>query len=742
MPALDRIAEVLLIGLILLTPLPLGAVGPTAVFAFSSVAAVLACGVLPRRGPFPTLKGGSTGVTRAAASVACLAALLPLAPLPAGIVRFLSPAAASLRDAVPGGGPSWMTLSVHPGATSTALARLAIYAAIFLGSAALASHGSTHRRILAAVFASGLFQAAYGSAEYLTGHQYILFSPKRYYLEDATGTYINKNHFAGLLEMALPVGLGLLLDRLQRSEKRGPFRGLRSRLVALVALTSDEGARSVTLSAGVAVMGLGLFLSHSRSGIASAALGILLVSWTSLRRARTARVRSLILGAGVVLGAVVLVTGLERVLSESSRLLTAATLVEGRLPVWRDCLSIASQFPLFGTGPGTFRDIYPAYRTMTGELAYDHAHNDALELLVETGLVGSMLLLLLLLLFGRSVIRALRTVPAPVFPYFLGASAGATALLFHEATDFNLHIPANAIVFSVLTGTCAGLAFAPGQRLALVVGNTGEHAARARWPRTRADLVRALAVCLIFVAVLKLYENSRADRLFAEYKKIGTNSAAGLSPPAERRRIEILGRVIATRDLGSKAHAALALELASMAEREILADGAEDGRRGATDTNVEAALREVETALRENPTEIEAWFSGFHVAAHAALLGRPNTGEPGLAQRFIDGAIRCDPTSGRLRMRFALELLAMGNVEKAREMFHEALLRPGVDPHVAARQMLEGGLSPAAVLEAIPETFPALLTAPGRSSRAWPTRKDGLVRVSSTPSMPTPRSDL
>jgi len=92
-------------------------------------------------------------------------------------------------------------------------------------AAALASRGA-HRRILAVFFAGGVFQALYGSLEYLSGHQQIFGYVKRYYTDSATGTYINQNHFAGALEMALLVGVGFLVLSALHGTARLPPRAV------------------------------------------------------------------------------------------------------------------------------------------------------------------------------------------------------------------------------------------------------------------------------------------------------------------------------------------------------------------------------------------------------------------------------------------------------------------------------------------------------------------------------------
>ena len=127
------------------------------------------------------------------------------------------------------------------------------------------------------------------------------------------------------------------------------------------------------------------------------------------------------------------------------------TVGQQRLPVYRDSIRIIEDFPLLGTGLGTFKDIYPSYRTTKSTLTFDHVHNDYLEVLSDMGLLGGILIIgevlaILIIIVKR---RANRRNPF-VVSITLGGITGIVAMLFHSITDFNMHIPANAIMFFIL----------------------------------------------------------------------------------------------------------------------------------------------------------------------------------------------------------------------------------------------------------------------------------------------------
>jgi len=128
-----------------------------------------------------------------------------------------------------------------------------------------------------------------------------------------------------------------------------------------------------------------------------------------------------------------------------------------RTLVWKDMLSIIRDFPLFGTGFGTFGYAYPLYqRYMGGPIKYTYAHNDWLQLLTETGFLGFLSIVIALILFLSSSLRNLSQLSEEEdhFRFFLGIGAlsGIVSILIHGLADFNLHIPSNALYFSFLIG--------------------------------------------------------------------------------------------------------------------------------------------------------------------------------------------------------------------------------------------------------------------------------------------------
>ena len=139
----------------------------------------------------------------------------------------------------------------------------------------------------------------------------------------------------------------------------------------------------------------GLLLSFSRAGIALGlfALCLTIVSATGSRGVgnRVIIVVLVIAAAGLPLAQV----GSDRLIQRFERSAEDLQNEGGRLTVWRDTVRIAADFPLFGTGYGTFAEIYPMYRSPEVRKFYRHAHNDGLQAIAEGGIAGACFLILL-----------------------------------------------------------------------------------------------------------------------------------------------------------------------------------------------------------------------------------------------------------------------------------------------------------------------------------------------------------
>lgn len=205
-------------------------------------------------------------LSRAKWAVTCLflvqlVLVIQLLPLPWVLLEFLSPAAAQLAQQVP--------LSEQNVAAPLSLSRHSTLYALFLGVAysccfclALLLINSRERLKLfyQVLIFSGVFQAAYGAFMVLSGQEYLLLVKKWAYQGMATGTFVNRNHLAGYLNLCLAVGIGVLLLQLKTKSKKLRWRELLREWIQL--LFSPKARLRVFL----AVMVIGLVMTRSRMG--------------------------------------------------------------------------------------------------------------------------------------------------------------------------------------------------------------------------------------------------------------------------------------------------------------------------------------------------------------------------------------------------------------------------------------------------------------------------------------------
>jgi tetratricopeptide (TPR) repeat protein len=217
---------------------------------------------------------------------------------------------------------------------------------------------------------------------------------------------------------------------------------------------------------GLAGLSLGLAAVHlasrSRGGLVALAGG-LLVAGTLWARAASHRAGKTLRLAPLAFGAVVVIAFGLAVVPEKTRA-HLATIFRGggdtsgdyRLDVARDTLRLAAARPILGTGLGAYADAFPAFKSAHGEVRTTHAEDDALELLAETGLAGLAIAGWLAVVAVRGLTERLRHGRDPFRKSIaVGAAGAVAALALHSLADFNLRLPANALVFASLLGLAA-----------------------------------------------------------------------------------------------------------------------------------------------------------------------------------------------------------------------------------------------------------------------------------------------
>lgn len=364
--------------------------------------------------------------------------LLELLPLPRWVLQALGDRSGSLGSA----GPA--AASVAPHQTQVEFLHWVTYAAAFYLASEVCRRREAMQRLVIALVILGSAEALYGVIEFLTGWQPLrrfVAIPRAY----PVGTYVNRDHFAGLLEMVFPFALALAFARGEKAFGQAPqARGGWLRNVLL-----RPGLGPVVLWMFLsALLLLGIVCSLSRMGILSALVATAFVAFLLVTSGHGRRAGAMVLtGFLCVAVSLALWMGIEPVLDRYAEPMT------GRLGIWADTLALIRQSPVVGIGLGTLGVAITPVQTVYLDKVIDHAHNDYLEFAAELGLPGALLLFAALFwVLGRTVGAIYR--PGRGFPKAAatGAAGGLAAILTHSLADFNLHIPANALVFAVLLG--------------------------------------------------------------------------------------------------------------------------------------------------------------------------------------------------------------------------------------------------------------------------------------------------
>jgi O-antigen ligase len=387
-------------------------------------------------------------LTVALASFA-VAAAVQLVPLPVATLERFSPSTvALLRELNPAFAASLMPrhpLSVWPRDTWIALALFASLSLLLVGMARLFSMTGA-RRFVQALTLLGVALALVGII------QKPLYSGAIYGVWELEigrmpfGPFVNRNHFAGWMVMALPLTLALLSAGIDRG-MRGLKPGWRYKVLWF---SSPEASQLILIAVGAVVMALSLMATMSRSGITAFILSLLMTGWF-IARTFDSRARRLTAAAALALLAIVVIawTGPEAVASRFSSGDWGE--FNNRRGAWTDAWSVASDFPLAGTGLNTYWAAALFYQRHEMAFFFAQAHNDYLQLAAEGGLLLTIPALVCLIVFVRDVSRAMRDQRGSTAWWLrAGAVTSLVAIAFQESVEFSLQMPANAALFAVV----------------------------------------------------------------------------------------------------------------------------------------------------------------------------------------------------------------------------------------------------------------------------------------------------
>jgi len=330
--------------------------------------------------------------------------------------------------------------SVYPYLTKIELLRWSAYALLFFLAVQSFQTKKHVKQFIWFLLGLGFVVSLFGLVQYFT------FNGKLYwcvYLPAGVspfGPFVNPNHFAGFVELIAPLGLAMLFFPSRRREE-----------VSLLLLFTIVPIGAV-------------FLSASRAGIIVVVLEFALLAFLSqvrrMRRKQLVRATAI----GLLASGMILWLGVTKALERFELLAHQGVSRELRVAMDEDIWGIFQDHPLTGTGLGTLIAVYPRYESFYNGTTVDHAHNDFLELLSDTGLVGGVCGALFIgLLFRRGFANFQVAAGGSARALVAGPLVGCAGMLLHSFVDFNLHIPSNALIFLLLASLATkALRFVPG----------------------------------------------------------------------------------------------------------------------------------------------------------------------------------------------------------------------------------------------------------------------------------------
>lgn len=346
----------------------------------------------------------------------------------------------------------WLAgLSANPGTTFQYLMLGIAYSLFFIMVVSVFNTRKRLNWLLAVLLVSGAFQAFWGASMVLSGIEWLFGVPKEHYLGKATGTFVNRNHLAGYLEMTIALSIGFMMA--MRDGKK--FNWINT----LELLLSNK----LLIRLAIIIMVIGLVMTQSRMGNTAFVSSLVITGFLFIITFKAHRKRNLaILISFIVIDVLVISQyfGLERLKDRLINTEVAISQEGGQLVfdindlrgiAFTNSIPLAQEKAFVGHGAGSYEVVFISHAGPNFGGHFDHAHNDYIQFWVEYGLIGSLPLLAFALIALFYTFKALRNQQSPYRSGIgFGAMMAIIAIMIHSFTDFNLQIPANAMTFTLV----------------------------------------------------------------------------------------------------------------------------------------------------------------------------------------------------------------------------------------------------------------------------------------------------
>ena len=388
----------------------------------------------------------------------------------------------------------WHPITLYKYASEVELFRLLIYIGVYFLIVNNIKSRQQIRQLVMTIIITGTSIAFLGLLQYLSG------SGKIFWLYDIKrtsffGTFSNQDHFACYMAMIIPLVIGLLIIE-YLCYSTNPKSKIQNTKLSIVS------HRVIFYIFAIVIMLASLFFARSSGGAFSMMVSFFLLIGMMLCRKRLRKISWIVVPILIITLGMLLWIGIHPVIEELSNSVDIEnSSLKARIEFWKDTISAIKHFPVFGSGIGVFPFIYPQYSTLTYFAFVNHAHNDYLELMLETGLIGFSIILWALYCFikdnalyhllgitkginherpitkrmkyfnyfgmknvtnnnqfinQKSALKISDSLKKRKDPFIIGIAIGGIlgvmSMCLHCIVDFNFHVPANAFLLSVLLG--------------------------------------------------------------------------------------------------------------------------------------------------------------------------------------------------------------------------------------------------------------------------------------------------
>ena len=378
------------------------------------------------------------------------------------------------------------TFSLNPWVTRGELLKLLTYGMVYFLVASNFNGKKKKNKLILSIMIIGFIEAFYGIIQYVGGDRMIFhFTLLHHEKGRLISTFPNPDHFSAFIKMCIFLSLGYLIyffdkenvnknfefyegDKLSKRGKKKRWKRILNilREIRNFAFYDRNGGKSLLLASFLIVMIVALIFTKSRTGILSFLVCFVFFGLLTLLRGSLKRhlwILSLILIITLAFGSWI---GLASVFDRYFNFSLKEDLEEGRLSIWKSTYNIFKDYPVLGTGFGSFVYIFPSYSLRSNQAWVNHAHNDWLELLSDTGIIGFLIIFsgafYLNILCLKKVLKIKNYSQIWIF---LGGYTSILSIIIHSFADFNLRSSANAFLVAVIIGLLVSFAAEPYEKI-------------------------------------------------------------------------------------------------------------------------------------------------------------------------------------------------------------------------------------------------------------------------------------